>query len=84
MQGPDLSGIVPFGAPTGAPEEPITAGLPEGPGPGGSQVPLAGGLDEEAQERLRSYLPVLVFLASSPDADTGVKQYVRQIRAELG
>lgn len=83
MQGPDLSSIVPLGAPSTRPEEPIQAGMPTGAGPGGV-LPPAGGLDEHSAERLRSYLPVLIFLASSPDADSATKQYVRQLRGELG
>ena len=30
----DLSGVVPMGAPTNRPDEPVTAGAPMGPGPG--------------------------------------------------
>ena len=33
---------------------------------------------------LSSYLPVFILLASSPDADPATKQYVRQLRGELG
>jgi hypothetical protein len=35
-------------------------------------------------DRLRSYLPVLVILASQDDADPSTKQFVRQLRGELG
>jgi hypothetical protein len=80
--GPDLSSLVPFGAPTNNPDEPITAGAPGGPGPGPSLGP--GGMTEKTASRLRSYLPVFVLLASSPDADPATKQYVRQLRGELG
>lgn len=81
--GPDLSQIVPFGAPTQRPDEPISAGAPFGEGPGPSTAG-PGGMDPKTAERLRSYLPVLILLASSPDADPATKQYVRQLRGELG
>jgi hypothetical protein len=78
---PDLSGIVPFGAPTQRPEEPLTAGMPFGPG-GGPSVP-AQPVANEAAAKLRSYLPVLTLLASQDDADPATRQFVRQIRGDL-
>ena len=81
---PDLSGIVPFGAPSQRPEEPVTAGTPFGPG-GGSTANLGpGNLTPEQAARLQSYLPVLIVLASQPDADPQTKKFVRQLRGELG
>jgi hypothetical protein len=81
--GPDLSQITPFGAPTERPNEPVTAGIAGGPG-AGPVLPPPGQMTPEAAERLRSYLPVFILLASSPDADPATKQYVRQLRGELG
>lgn len=81
--GPDPSTLTPFGAPSTRPDEPIFAGMPGGPG-GGSPMPAPSGLTQEEQERLRSYLPVLIFQASQPDANAQIKQYVRQLRGELG
>lgn len=81
---PDLSGVVPFGAPSGRPDEPITAGLPTGPGAGSSVPPQGpGNLTPEQAARLKSYLPVLVLLASQDDTDPATKKFVRQLRAEL-
>lgn len=82
--GPDLSQIVPFGAPSQRPDEPITAGMPYGPGAGSTRVPGQKPMSPETAKRLRSYLPVFILLASSPDADPETKQYVRQLRGELG
>jgi len=81
--GPDLASLTPFGAPSQRPEEPITAGAPFGPGPGPS-VPPPGQMSQEQQQRLRSYLPVLIVMASRPEASSSLKQYVRQLRGELG
>lgn len=83
MMGPDLSGIVPMGAPSQRPSEPITAGMPFGPGPGSSTM-APGRMTPEQADRLRSYLPVLILLASQDDADPSTKQFVRQLRGELG
>lgn len=81
--GPDLSGIVPMGAPSQRPNEPVTAGMPGGAGAGPSYGP-PGGMTPEQMDRMRSYLPVLIALASRDDAGPDIKQYVRQLRAELG
>lgn len=82
-QGPDLSQIVPMGADSTRPEEPVTAGIDSGPGMGSTLPPL-NQLTPEAAARLKSYLPVLIQLASDPDADPATKQYVRQLRADVG
>lgn len=83
--GPDLSGIVPMGAPSQRPDEPITAGMPGGPGAGPAfGQPTPGGMTPDQIERMRSYLPVLLTLASRDDAGPDIKQYVRQLRGELG
>lgn len=83
--GPDLSSIIPFGAPTQRPDEPIEAGLATGPGGGSTLNPMGpGNMSPEQAERLRSYLPVLVLLASQDDVDPATKKFVRQLRAELG
>lgn len=82
---PDLSQIIPFGAPSTRPEEPVTAGLPTGAGAGSTVNPAGpGGLTPEEAERLRSYLPALVLLASQDDASPQTKRFVRQLRGELG
>ena len=81
--GVDPSGLTPLGAPSARPDEPITSGMSGGPGAGPALPPM-GGLSDEEAERMRSYLPVLVFQASMPEASPALKQYVRQLRAELG
>lgn len=82
---PDLSQIVPFGAPSQRPDEPISAGMPGGLGAGPAYAaPQQPTMTPETAARLRSYLPVLIQLASREDADPNTRQYVRQLRAELG
>jgi hypothetical protein len=82
--GPDLSQIVPFGAASQRPDEPISAGMPGGLGGGPAMPTTAPTLTKETADRLRSYLPVLVALASRDDADPNTRQFVRQLRGELG
>lgn len=82
--GPDLSQIVPMDAGSQRPEEPITAGLSGGPGGGPSMPQTTPTLTKDQADRLRGYLPVLVVLASQSDADPATKQFVRQLRGELG
>lgn len=81
--GPDPSQLTPFGAPSERANEPITAGAPFGEGPGAS-FGVGPTMDPKTAERLKSYLPVLILAASSEDADSATKQFVRQLRAELG
>lgn len=83
-QGPDLSSLIPMGAPTQNPGEPITAGMPQGPGPGSTMPPTPPTLSPADAQRLQGYIPTLVLLASREDASPATKQFVRQLRAELG
>lgn len=85
MTPPDLSQIVPFGAPSQRPDEPITAGMPGGLGAGPAYgQPQQPTMTPETAARMRSYLPVLIQLASREDSDPNTRQFVRQLRAELG
>lgn len=77
--------ITPLFAPTERPEEPITAGIPMGAGPGpevlGINQPPA---DSDAdRQRLLSYLPALESIAQSPSSSQSFRNYVRLLRANL-
>lgn len=82
--GPDLSQVVPMGAPTQNPAEDIMAGMPMGAGPGSQFAPQQPTMDPATAQKLRAYVPVLVVLASQDDSSPATKQFVRQLRAELG
>lgn len=57
--------------------EPVTAGLPVGPGAG----PEALGLGfEPERQRLADFLPTLELVASQPGASSALRQLVRTIR----
>lgn len=81
---PDLSGLTPMDAPTAFPDQPITAGMPTGPGAGSINAPSEPTITPEQANKLRSYIPTLVLLASRDDASPATKQFVRNLRAQLG
>lgn len=82
--GPDLSQLVPMDADSQRPTEDIMAGMSGGMGAGPSVPNMPSPLTDDQRERLRSFLPVLVVLASRDDADQNTRRLVRQLRAELG
>jgi hypothetical protein len=70
--------LPPLAGPTRRPNEPVTAGLPSGPGPG----PEALGAVPQG-EGIRRLMPVLELLASQPDADPAAVNFVRRLRGAL-
>ena len=77
--------VTPLYAPTQRPEEPITAGIAMGAGPGpevlGMNQPSA---DTDAdRQKLLSYLPALETIAQSPSSSQSFRNYVRLLRANL-
>lgn len=68
----DIPGI---DAPTQYPDEPITAGLPIGPGPGPNRDPRM--VETQA---LRRYLPLLELYIDRPDTPDSVRSLFRYIR----
>lgn len=78
----DLSGVVPFNAPTSRPEQPVTSGADAGAGPGFSSL----GLNQEndpAVQRLRDSLPALELMANLPNSGFAFRQFVRRVRAMM-
>jgi hypothetical protein len=76
--------VTPLYAPSQRPDEPITTGIPMGPGAGPEVLGINNNIDtEEDKARMVSYLPALEVLAASPDSSQAFRNYVRQIRANL-
>lgn len=73
----DPSALTPLDAPTARPDEPLTEGVDQFTG----TPPSA--MDESTRERMRTYLPTLLWLASRPQASEQTRQFVRQLRADL-
>jgi hypothetical protein len=80
-----LQQMVPLGAPTARPDEPITAGASTGPGVGPEALglPSPESVNNEDLQMLQRYLPALVFQANQPGASASFRNWVRQIRASL-
>lgn len=74
-QGPE---VVPLGAPSQRPDEPVTAGSPEGPGPG---APPTNTANEYAY--LKAYLPVLTAVANGPQGSPSLRKAVRYLKGGI-
>jgi hypothetical protein len=71
--------------PTARPEEPITAGVDFGPGPGSEVLPQGFNNNTRPDENVaiaRQYLPELVIAARSQDAPDSFKRFVNYLVAE--
>ena len=76
--------VTPLYAPTQRPDEPITAGIPMGAGPGPEVLGMNMNQDtEEDRNRLISYLPALEVAALEPNSSQAFRNYVRMLRANL-
>ena len=78
------SPITPLFAPSQRPDEPITAGIAMGAGPGPEVLGINNNQDTE-QDRIRliSYLPALEAAAADPNSSQAFRNYVRVLRANL-
>ena len=76
--------VTPMFAPSQRPDEPITAGIPMGAGPGPEVLGMNMNQDtEEDRNRLISYLPALEVAALEPNSSQAFRNYVRMLRANL-
>lgn len=78
---PDLG---PLSRPTERPGEPVTAGLPTGPGPGPEVLGMGSQPFDPTQadaQQFARYLPALEFMASQPDASMSTRNFVRRLRS---
>jgi hypothetical protein len=69
--------------PTEYPQEPVTAGMPIGPGPGPESVPapmIPATIDDAAMAKV---LPMLETLADQPNASNQTRNFVRMMRGAL-
>lgn len=80
--GPTAADLIPFGAPTQNPGEPITAGAALGPGIG----PEAAGITSDSQQTLDQLQGLVVSLgviANLPSATPEVRSYYRALKARI-
>jgi hypothetical protein len=70
-----------FDRPSENPNEPITTGLPLGPGSGpGVNAQTFDPMQQQDLQQLARYLPQLELLASSPQASIETRNLIRRIR----
>lgn len=80
--GPAPADMIPFGAPTQNPGEPVTAGAALGPGIG----PEAAGITNDSQaslDQLAGLLPSLAVIANLPSATPEVRAYYKALKARV-
>lgn len=80
--GPSPADLIPFGAPTQNPGEPVTAGAALGPGIG----PEAAGIASDSQQtldQLAGLLPSLAVIANLPSATPEVRAYYKALKARV-
>lgn len=73
--------VVPFGAPSQRPGEPVTAGANAGAGPGQEALNLPPSVNKQDYMALRPALPALQLLANLPGATPGARQFVRYLQS---
>lgn len=80
--GPSPADLIPLGAPTANPGEPVTAGADLGPG---MSARGAGILDENqiSDEQLRPMLKSMEALANLPGSTPQTRSFVRMLKAKL-
>jgi hypothetical protein len=72
--------VVPLDAPSQRPNEPLTAGLPVGPGAGPEVLGALASKSTDGLEDMAQWLPMLEFAASRPSATAQYRNFVRQLR----
>lgn len=80
--GPSAADLVPFGAPTANPSEPVTAGAALGAGVG----PRAAGIQNDMDatlDQLRPLVRSLERMANLPSATPQTRAYVRALKARM-
>lgn len=75
---------LPFDRDTERPDEPVTTGVPVGPG-AGPEVLAEMPMQEREQDiaALAPYLPVLELLASQPNSTASTRNFVRRLRGGM-
>lgn len=80
--------VIPFGAPSQMPDQPVTAGAPLGPGMGPEGLGMSGqtptALRVQDVQRMQTALPILEFFANLPESSPGTRALVRWMKGTLG
>ena len=79
-----MANVVPLGAPTKRPSEPVTAGIDAGPGPGSEILGLKTPVDAQLQDLsvLAKYMPMFETFADSPESSGTTKAFIKYLRSQ--
>lgn len=82
---PRSASVTPLFAESERPDEPITAGIDRGPGPGSEALGMNRMEDEDTNFRanIAAYMPVLTYVADLPDTSPETRRIIRQLRDSL-
>lgn len=82
-QGPE---VIPLGAPTRRPDEPVTAGVDAGAGPGSDILGIKAPVDVQVEDltALAKYMPLMAQFADSPNSTGTMKAFVKYLRSQTG
>ncbi len=81
-----MADVVPLTAPTRRPDEPVTAGVDAGPGPGSEILGLKTPTDITLEDlsKLSRYMPLMMEYADSPQSSGTMKAFVKYLRSQTG
>jgi hypothetical protein len=81
-----MADVVPLTAPTRRPDEPVTAGVDAGPGPGSEILGLKTPTDVTLEDlnKLSKYMPLMMQYADSPQSSGTMKAFVKYLRSQSG
>ena len=79
-----MANVVPLTAPSQRPDEPVTAGVNAGPGPGREVLGLQSPIDNQLKDlsKLSKYLPLMMQFADSPESTGTMKAFVKYLRSQ--
>lgn len=80
LQARQISPAVPLTAPTERPDEPITAGMDMGAGPGSEVLP---NFRQQEADIVKKYMPSLELMAQDPDSPQSFRIFVRYLQGNM-
>lgn len=80
LAGMAAQNVIPFGAPSGRPSEPVTSGADQGAGPGSDVMNFANERGEDMSS-MKAALPFLQFMANQPGSSWAARNAVRKMSA---
>lgn len=79
-----MANIIPLNAPSRRPQEPVTAGVDAGPGPGREILGLKSPIDSQVEDlsKLAKYMPLLIQFADSSQSSGTMKAFIKYLRSQ--